>query len=885
MKRINFKRMALAMLMVCLGTIQGWADDVECFSRGVAHCILNDGSGNFPVAEAGEVAVGLTAEESLTWNAGTATSVTAINVGNATSGKVKQTFFFHARAKEGYRFIGWTTTKTGKTPTSGSPTDEDTPYTKTYTHWAAGTAEAPKESVVYAIFETTGDADGEPTDLGDGVAFERVENNVINSGASTKSTKVRVFFAESLLYNGLTTATAGVNADAVKYATCKDSEGKRVTIGEISVFAPYADQTYTTFGEAYGTLELPAGIPIGEYDVHLPYGLFKTAQGGVTAACDFKVTVRADETPFELVATSPVEGGEWNADPTSDKGDGKTVMVTLTFNKVITGIDDTKKISLTNAYGMSFEPESVSKSLINSAQGIVQYGILTNGNYTFTLPEGVFTTANGTTNEAFTLHFSVTGSTDLPQYTTIALNPASGSEVRSVTRIAIDMSREGYDEPLALMPDAAAVTAEMFKTIYKEGVDYTDPDSRPEIVQTAIQGILTSVLNGQLVVTFTEPVAQECQVVVNIPAGITNNLAMPVATMTTEELLAEGGCTNPAIQLTYNVRPYAITVTDVTGIGTVDHWVTDENGNYVKDENGNYMRVDRYKSLVNAQLTPAAADGEGDRVTYMYFWYDEPFATLNYSGGASVTNITTGKEYGIAAVEFKTGGDHYRNNVIQLRLSTEAFIQSDVYDQGVYEVVLPSGIARTADGMLNEGTTFRFTYGDPEKAYRPEAIDLDEYLGDYRMMVEEGEMVERIETFSFAKDSENATYYVTDLCGCSTMMIPVKAQDGGFVLLFTEEGDDAFMGTTGGDVTISFVKQDGEVYIFIDQYALYTAADAIIGGCTWYGRVDLEGISAVAGNESTRVPVFNLAGQRIANGQTVIGGRGIAISRGKKMVY
>lgn len=865
----NLKAAVLALAVLAAGN--AWAADVDCFSRGVAHTILNDGSGTFPVIEAGEVFVSLTANATPTWTAGSYTSETATNFGSAASGKVKQDFYFWARAKEGYKFIGWNTSKTGKTAASGSDV-EGAPYSKTYTHWSAGTADAPKEQVMYAIFEKLADADSEPADKGDGAAVTAIEGNEYVSGSTSKNFSVKVVFAEGLQFVDKTKAMEGygVNPALLPYVSCVGDGQTKVSVAKVSVNAAYKEGSYSEYEPAYGVIELPYTMAVGEYTVHLPYGLFNTQQGGVSASHNFRVSVLSDDTPLTLLSHQPANDYSWNADPENELTDGESLMVTLNYNKIIASVNADKEITLTSASGKTYKPESCSIGMLNKSQGLVSFGKLPDGAYTFSMPADVFVGANGLGNEALSFAFSITGSKvdewALPLYTTVVATPSNNSLVRSLTQISISLSRDGYDAPIGILKDKGSVTASKLITTYPDNAD--DPEALPTVTSEAIEGVTASVRGGQLLISFATPVAEEAKVLVNVPAGIVNNLAMPVATMTPQEIFEEGGCTNPAISLTFDVHPTTIKVTDVTGIGTVDHWE--------KDAEGHDVRVDTYKSLINAQLVPPVNNGDGgDRITYIYFWYPEEFASLSYAGGASITNVTTQKPYNIAAIEFKTGGDAYRKNVIQMRLSTENFIYSDVYDQGEYEVVLPGGFALTADGMTNEGITFRFTFGDPEKAYHPESINLDAYLGDYRNMMDEGETVSFVETFKFEKI--DGQYCVTELCG-SSLVIPVEANASGFVLKLTEnEAGEAFMSYSGSDVVVNFAEQGGKPYIFIDQYALYSASgEPIVGGATYYEQYTPSAISSVSAPVSAQI--YNLSGQRTQKPQ------GLVIVRGKKIM-
>lgn len=858
------------IFMAAAGMVK--AADVDCFSRGVAYTILNDGSGTFPVMEAGEVFVSLTDDATPEWTSGTYTSQVAINNGNATSGKVKQNFYFWARAKEGYQFIGWNTSKTGKTAASGSQT-EAAPYLKTYTHWSAGTAEAPKEQVMYAIFEKVAGSDSEPEDKGDGASLSAVENNEFVLGSTSKNYSVKVVFSQALLFVDKAKASEGygVNAELLPYVSCTGADQSKVTVSKVMINAAYQEGSYTQFQPAYGVVELPNTMAVGTYTIHLPYGLFNTTEGGVTASCNFQVTVKNDDTPLVLQSQLPEDKSVWDANPESETFDGESIVVTLNYNKTIARVNTDKEITLVSQSGRTYNPESCTISMLKASQGIVMFGKLPNGTYTYSMPKDVFVGANGFGNEPLTFSFTVQGSKvdewALPTYTNVNVSPSDASTVRSLTQICIELSRDGYADPIGVLPAKGQVIATKVTYVMPDNYDPNDPEVMPQMHRDTIHGVSAAVKNGKLLVNFATPLSEESRVDVVVPEGIVNNLAMPVATMTSKEIYDEGGCTNPTIRLSYNIQPVSIKVLDVTGIGVFDR--------FEQDSLGHDVRVDSYKSLVDAQLVPPVNNGdEGDRITYIYFWYPEDFATIAYAGGASITNITSQKPYNIAAIEFKTGGDAYRKNVIQMRLSTENFIHSDVYDQGVYEVILPGGFARTADGMVNEGFTFRFTYGDPEKAYHPEELNLDDYLGNYRNVQDEGESLD-LETFKLEKI--DGSYCITGLCG-SSLVIPVESNNSGTVLKFTENtAGEAFMSYSGGDVVASFAQEGGKNYIFIDQYALYLAnGDQKVGGAMYYEQYDPSAIESV--NSETSLPVFyNLVGQRCFGSKGYRFGKGIKL--------
>lgn len=320
----------------------------------------------------------------------------------------------------------------------------------------------------------------------------------------------------------------------------------------------------------------------------------------------------------------------------------------------------------------------------------------------------------------------------------------------------------------------------------------------------------------------------------------------------------------------------ALPVIKVTGPGYNTQYAQDADGNYLRDEKGQYIRIDQYDSLIDAQLSPEAEDGTGDRVSVLYFWYGTEFANIDYQGGASVTNITTGTSHDIASVSFKTGGDNHHKDVIELRLSTADYIYSEQYHQGVYEVTLPEGIATTSDGRKSGGKTFRFTFGDPNKAYVPVALDLDAYLGNYAPVSQEGEETTG-ESFTFEKDA-SGNYSITSLCG-SSLRIPVESTGDEVVAKFTENDatGEAFMSFLGSDVTMMFQEYEGNRYIFLDQYALYLPdRDPIYGGLVNFLRSIPVGISAVPAAPAVTAPIYDLQGRRVSAPQ-----KGLYIKSGR----
>lgn len=547
-----FSTKLFIILTCCFAALTASAADF--YARGVAHCILDDGSGNFPIDEAGEVFVGTTPDEVPVWAAGSNTS--SIVTGPMAGGQASVKFYYWARAKEGYTFLGWGSTKTSKTVTSGTERLEGQSWESSYTLWSAGSAAAPKEVVRYAIFRKNATEDT----TGGGVKLKNVTGNTHIFGSTTGEWSVRLNYQLPLAYRDFAGYADGYGTDKglIAAITCTEkTNGTTVSVKNARVSgSPTADGT-----DAYGLVFFPADMPVGTYSVHVPKGLFTTSLGMVTAAADFDLTITPDETPFTIDYTSPDEGYSWDASEATqtNETDGNFSTITITFNKNIARVNtEGKEIVLTNTTTGQKSPclNCSISATTNKRLGVIVFDQQATGNYTFTLPANVFFDASGNGNEATTLHFSIVGSKiepwTLPTYSFTA-SPANFSTVDILNRVSFTLHREGYTSPTAivspLLPEAALVTE-----VYDPDVDYSDPDARPTINSEAIKGLSLSLRGNVLTVTFTEPVRSKGKVVVNVPAGIVRNIAANNA-YTARQLYEMGGCTNSAMQVTINVTP------------------------------------------------------------------------------------------------------------------------------------------------------------------------------------------------------------------------------------------------------------------------------------------------------------------------------------------
>lgn len=530
------------------------ASAADFYARGVAHCILDDGSGTFPVSEVGEVFVSTTADATPQWTAGTFTSET-ISGAYSTAKGGSANFCFWARAKAGYTFVGWTSTKTSKNPTSGTETLEGQPWTSKTTFWSPKTEEAPNELVRYAIFRKNASEDLTPG----GVAMTTVEGVSHIMGSSSSDWGVQVNFAEPLAYKnyeGYSTGY-GVNTSLLGFITCREkTSGAEVRVTSARIVGTYAAEG----ADAHGVIYFPASMPVGTYDVHLPKGLFTTQSGEVTAAVDFVVTVTADTTPLTIVEMRPKEGGTWNADPEDrvHDYDGESLMLTFTFNRNLQTLNlEGKDFILTNAAnGRQHTAANVFINQLNTRQGLVSFGSLPSGNYSFTLPAGVFSDVSGIANESATITFKIVGSSvdewALPIYNVSLVTPAANATVKGLGEIRVAFAREGFAAPVALNEGIGVSAVRVWET-YEEGVDYTDPDNRPTEESAPISGVSASIEGGELVITISPLVNEDTKVVVTIPAGLVTNVE-DAASLSPEALCKAGGCTNDQLQILYRVE-------------------------------------------------------------------------------------------------------------------------------------------------------------------------------------------------------------------------------------------------------------------------------------------------------------------------------------------
>lgn len=554
----NLKFIITFLLLLVLGVGESWGYYTTCKIK-----IVVD---NTVTPEAGEVFISTTETNDIVWQN------SDDYVFKIDPSPTIYKFYCYVKPASGYRFVKWANGTSGKnapsdTVNTSSATENPLVVSKDISKAVSNT-----NKIYYAILEKTAE-EAEPADLGDGVAFRELGGTTeYVQGSTAGDWKVRVYFQEPLAFKDSYEASTGygVNNDLVKFVKYYTSEDNKNKVNDVKVGASATGDG----SDSYGTISLPNTLTPGTYTIHLPYGLFTTKSGKVTSACDVQVSVIGDSEPLNLASTSPKENDIWNADPEDEDNNGESINITLTFDKILSTVNTNgKTITLTNTTtGRNFTYEFCKVNIINKKQGVISYGKLPNGVYTFSLPADVFVSANGKGNSPVNISFSVKGSTaaawELPTYNQTTINPSNNSKVSDISQIEIALSREGFTAPVEIKSNAE-VTAVRTWEIYKEGVDYNDPDNKPEIKSENITGFGVSLVDGKIVISRNTPYTTEGRVTISIPAGIVTNVAGGFS-MTDEALYKQNGCTNADIQITLNVVAPVIAKGDVDGDGKVD---------------------------------------------------------------------------------------------------------------------------------------------------------------------------------------------------------------------------------------------------------------------------------------------------------------------------
>lgn len=287
------------------------------------------------------------------------------------------------------------------------------------------------------------------------------------------------------------------------------------------------------------------------------------------------------------------------------------------------------------------------------------------------------------------------------------------------------------------------------------------------------------------------------------------------------------------------------------------------------------------KDLVNAVLTVNAGENfdSGDVVTHIYVTFDHELKEITtmaahkaLAQAVTIVNTTTG-----TALEFNQYSCGVKGNdkhVLDMMLSTDSYINNEDY-QGVYVVTLPAGVATTTNNLPTEAYSFTFTYGG-EDAEDP--VNLDDYLGNWKQIVQAGEEVANPAAFTLKKEGD--AYFVTSLYA-TTLQIPVNEENGKYYLAGTASDTESFTPASGEAVEIVFHDKDGDKQIYLDQFTITSPAFAepIVGGICYFEYTEdaiPTSLSVVRAQQQAQV-VYDLQGRQIASPA-----KGVNIVNGKK---
>lgn len=273
----------------------------------------------------------------------------------------------------------------------------------------------------------------------------------------------------------------------------------------------------------------------------------------------------------------------------------------------------------------------------------------------------------------------------LPTYPNIVSNPEEGATISALHRLSLSVSGGDYAAPIGVLPGLQTVMVTKTVKGVKEELKYS---------------IQPSYGNGQIHLVFEPAIADTCDVEVNIPAGLTNNLLKPVTTMSKDELIAASFCTTPALTVHYHVCPSTVKISRIV----------------------NTMDVE----LRNAKLWWMEKDTvfSGNEVTCILVQYERALKyaipSKQFAEKVSVINETTGTVLDLDAYSCELGrmvlveelGKNMRDSTyINIRLSGSNRIDNKTM-LGEYHVIIQPGLGFDEDGLMTEGADFYFSFAE-----------------------------------------------------------------------------------------------------------------------------------------------------------------------------
>ncbi len=579
----NLKFIITFLLLLVLGVGESWGQG----TLGCTVKIYLKGTPNVDVPEAGQVFI---TEDQVDIN-----SINWQSTGMKITPTRPCTVYYYVKPAPGYHFCNlWTN---GSGSTTYAKTNPGS-YTKT-----AGSSSS--NMVFWAVLEKDDDVAVEPTGT-DGIAFNGAADTNYTTGSSSADWKVTLTFAENLTYD-TSTPRSGANANAKTWIS--------VTNKTTGTAASYTGVYTVSSGKAQ--MEFPYSMPVGKYNVHLPYNLFTTTSGKPTAACDFEIEVTGDDSPFVLNSVTPANGSTWEAEYKDEDGATFVMPLSISFNfsKILASIDTAgKDLSIVHTEtGTTVPCQSSNIQYTNKNIASLSYGHVRNGHYSLNLPAGVFLDASGNSNDAMTITFTVTKSDletfALPTFEKATNNLVSGTSKQPYSAntytFEIKFASNTYGEPLAKW-NSENISVNRVVEERVGSTDITAPKDYP------ISGCTSTFENGVIKVTFpTTGLAEEEYIKIVIPEGYVINKSGVTSATSQESLYKDGACTNPATTISFTAKRVQkgdvnvdgnIDVADVTEL--VDMILDKKSKNQVANTNGdNNVDVSDVTELVNIILS------------------------------------------------------------------------------------------------------------------------------------------------------------------------------------------------------------------------------------------------------------------------------------------
>lgn len=545
--------------------------------------IVNEAGQKVNIPADGAGLVGVTFGENQTscnWTADKVTSET--HSAEYVSSSLSFPYTIFAKANPGYEFLGFASSSTSTSP-SNAAKGETGYYSSSYTKISvsssnlsfpglAGLPDYPRNKAYYAIFKKLEQID-EPTGETPVKVTSVTGTTEIKEGSVSKNFSVDLVLNENLPYDKPGSDKNAKPSEVLKqFVTVTGANGKKSEVASYSLVYESTDLGEAGTSYSCHTIRLffPYNIKADTYTVHLPYGLYTTVNGNKTPTYEFTLNVTADENPYLTVKSKfPTDGmtikyvaASQTKEPDASKGEFEksNITATVVFNEVVESIDESKKagVVLTNSTdGVNYKPVSVIRdaAIFGKVSGAVSiaYPELVNGEYTLTIPAGLFV-GSAKTNEEITVRFTVKGfdKVTLKPYvmTTDEITPKANNMLEKLQKLEnITVSYKGeYGQAAAVVGNASGINVRRYTEVLEGEGEEIIPVRTYYSVETTPS---VAVADGKMVVSFS-PALLTGMYEVNIPAGMVAN--MSANRMTMAEKVNAGYAESPAYTMTFNVE-------------------------------------------------------------------------------------------------------------------------------------------------------------------------------------------------------------------------------------------------------------------------------------------------------------------------------------------